>query len=174
MQKTLHLDYAKGILDAFNKTDYSEPSRRHNLVMGLTRLPVAECTSTLLTKPSEPGNVFRTLARGHWHLGMLSSTIRTRSPVLKLGLGCIHRCRRWSIGRYSDIQRFQNCSTKNCTFPPFAIPVQILQVMQRHWMAMPKFQQVIRRERFKILGVIRDCCNGTVVDYRFHLTKQSV
>ena len=49
-----------------------------------------------------------TLPNGHFPRRMLSSAIRTRSPVAKQRRGLVHFALSWRVGKYSFNQRLQN------------------------------------------------------------------
>ena len=94
--------------------DYSvvlPSTRSSSLCMGLVRLDfdVGTWSCTLRTRPSLlSGEIFMTLARGHWLRGRSSSFTRTMSLTWKLGSLLIHFCRVCRLDRYSFLHLVQN------------------------------------------------------------------
>ena len=89
---------------------------KQSLCIGRMKLEPRVSTSTVLTSPSRPGNVFVTLANGQRFLGVFSLLNRTISPTLTFLTGDCHLVLNCSAGRYSFSHLFQKMSAKYCTF----------------------------------------------------------
>ena len=75
-----------------------------HLAMGRFRIPLEVLRDTTRIRPSCPGKVTRTLAKGHWLVNTWSPLMITTSPMRMLGEGLRHLC---SCCRYSDDHRRQ-------------------------------------------------------------------
>ena len=90
-------------------------SRRHSLLIGLSKVDVLVLTLAWRTNPYLSGktSVIRPIA--HAFLGKDSSTTITVSPTAKFFFGRNHFWRDCNRGRYSLFQRPQKTSAKYCT-----------------------------------------------------------
>lgn len=91
--------------------------RRTSLVIGrVSRVRVpAKRNLTVLTRPSESGEVCTTIPRGHWFRTSLSSRSRTTSPIWKFLCTSVHFCRCCKEFRNSFRHLRQNSFARCCT-----------------------------------------------------------
>ena len=82
-------------------------SRKRNLAVGLTYVPLFVRTSAALTRPSSPGRTRVMRPRGQRPRGEFSSTTNTRSPVASVRTSRCHFCRSVRDRTYSRSQPFQ-------------------------------------------------------------------
>lgn len=88
---------------------------RHSLLTGLSRMFALVFTKTLRTRPFDPDRGYTTMPSCQEFLGAVSSTITTRSLVVKFLLGLFHLIFSCMKVKYSFIHLCQKRSDMYCT-----------------------------------------------------------
>ena len=94
------------VIGRFSNVKVGFAFTNESLVSGFFEGKVTVFKSTILTKPSAPGNVSTMVATGQWQVNGVSSRITTTSPTCRLGVERLHLDKACSCYKYSlDQQR---------------------------------------------------------------------